>query len=519
MNTGDPNPIQLVTSRCGQAWERLEPLCRRVRERFGVDTRSLAAFRIALGLILLFDLLHRAGDMRLFYTDYGAYPVASYEVTYSQYTGYSLHAFSGDVWFQQLLFVVAGCFALGFLVGYRTRLTGVVSLVLLFSLQARNPAVLNSADILLRHLLVLGLLAPIGERWSVDALRRGRARTRVATVGTAAVLLQPIVVFTTNAILKHQGEHWYAGEALEIAMLNDAMRYYVGNLIVEYSGLMTVLNYAWIAMLAGSILFLLLTVGRVRTLATVAYISAFVGMLLTMAVGLFPAVLVTSVIPFLTAHVWDLLARPVPSHWSGALPDREQLGRLGRPPIEQRLLTLLRDRGYTAVAAYPRSLLTVLGIMAIAWMLVFSAAGVTAYDVPEGIDNTHLDQQAWSLYAPDPSEGYSWYVTEAELTDGTTVDAVSGGPVEFDRPADGSEAYETFRHRKFMNLVRNSADGDTDPAVVEAYAAWACNRTAATQDRPVATVTVYRFYQSSPIDGEYDEPSRRTLIEHDCSRQ
>ncbi len=508
--------VRSVSASARRTWKRLEPIHRRVRRRFEVDTRALAAARIALALILFADLLHRAGDMVLFYTDQGTYPTAAYEVTYSQYTGYSLHALSGDLWFQQLMFVVAGLFALAFLVGYRTRLVGLVSFLLLFSLHARNPGVLNGADRLFRVLLLVALLAPLGERWSLDALRRGSARTRVASVGTAVLLLQPVVVFTSNAMLKHSGENWYAGDGLEIAMLNDSIRVYLGNLIVESPALMTALNYAWVGLIAGSALFLLGTVGRVRALAALAYFGAFVGMLLTMAVGLFPLLLMAAVLPFLTTPFWDALAARVPTAWRDWVPDREQLGRFGRPPLERRLLAALRERGYTRLAAFPRSFLTVLSVLVLVWMLLFAASDVTGRDVPDRLDYSHLDQQSWGLYAPDPSEGYVWYVVEAEFPDGTTVDPVSGGAVDFDRPPDGSVAYENFRHRKFMRLVWASSEGRTTSRIVNGYAEWACRQAHDARDGQAERITVYRFYQPSPLDGEYEEPERWTVTERPC---
>jgi hypothetical protein len=455
--------------------------------------------------------------MVLFYTDRGAYPIAAYEATYGQYTGYSLHALSGELWFQQLLFVFAGLFALAFLAGYRTRLVGFVSLLLLFSLQARNPGVLNGGDRLLRVLLAVALLAPLGERWSLDALRRGSARERVATVGTAALLLQPVVVFTSNAILKHAGENWYAGDALEVALLNDSMRFYLGNVIVEYPALMTALNYAWIGLLAGSTVLLLGTVGRARALVALVYISAFVGMLTSMAVGWFPYILMAAVLPFLTVPFWDALAARAPDAWRDRLPDREQLGPLGRPPLERRLLEGLRARGYTTLATFPRSLLTVVSVMVLVWMLLFAASDVTGRDVPDRIDYDHLDQQSWGLYAPDPSEGYVWYVVEAEFPDGTTIDPVAGGAVDFDRPPDGSAAYENFRHRKFMRIVHASGEGRTSPRIVEGYAEWACRQAHDARDGRTERVTVYRFYQPSPLDGEYEDYSRSTVVERSCA--
>jgi hypothetical protein len=454
--------------------------------------------------------------MTLFYTDQGAYPVAAYEVTYTQYTGVSIHALSGDLWFQQFMFLVAGLFAVAMLVGYRTRLVTVVSFLLLVSLHARNPAVLNGGDKLFRVLLFLAVLPPTGERWSIDALRRGSARETVASFGTAAVLIQPVVVFTANAILKHRGTNWYAGEALEIALLNDAMRIGLGNVIVEYPALMTALNYGWITLLAGSSVFLLLTVGRLRTLAALAYISAFIGMLSAMAVGLFPLVLTASILPFLTAPFWDRLAARVPAGWIERVPDSDQFGPLGKPPLERRLLDRLQGDSRTVAVRGPRVLLTSVAILAFLWILVFAASDVTGRDVPDQIDYEHLDQQSWGLYAPDPTTAYSWYVVEAELDDGTRVDAIDGGAVDFDRPPDGSDAYKTFRHRKFMRLVWNSGEGDTSRLVADSYGEWACRQANERYDGRADRVTVYRMYQSTPLDGSYEEPGKHLTLQRDC---
>lgn len=502
--------------------ERLN-LRRRVESRFEVDSRSLAAIRIALGFTLLFDLIHRAGYMEVFYTDSGVYPLIAYENTYTRYNGLSLHAASGELWFQQLLFVVAGIFAVLFIIGYRTRLIGFASLFLLVSLHGRNPAVLNGGDRMFRVLLFVALITPLGERWSIDSLRRGSARSKVVSFGTAALLIQPIVVFTSNAIQKHAGEEWYAGDALQIAFANDVMTINLGNLLAEYPHLLTVLNYGWVTLIAGSVVFLLLPVGRLRALAALAYMSAFAGMAVTMTVGLFPLLLTASVIPFLTAPFWDTAARIVPSRFSGLSKriDADSLGPLGRPPVEHRILDSLRenhDFAVSYVVAFGESVLTVFGFLAIVWMLSFSAADVTGYDLPSELDYSHLDQQSWGLYAPDPSTSYSWYPVGAELENGTEVDAFDGGEVDFDRPPDAAAEYETFRHRKFMQKVEDSGEEDSSDYIAEGYAEWAC-RQAIEKHGAVEKVTVYEMYQSSPVDGEFEEPLKLTVIEYDCSSQ
>ncbi|MEF8778937.1 MAG: HTTM domain-containing protein, partial [Natronomonas sp.] len=428
--------------------------------RFRIDTRSLAAIRIALGITLLFDLVHRAGFIEMFYTDSGVYPVSAYETTYSQFTGVSLHALSGALWFQQVFFVVAGLFAVAFIVGYRTRLVGLVSLLLLFSLQARTPAVLNGGDRLLRVLLLVALVTPLGERWSIDALRRGSARSSVVGFTTAALLLQPLVVFTVNAIKKHRGETWYAGDALEIALHNDVMTIFLGDILVDYPTLLTVLNYGWVTLLSGSVVFLLLFVGRLRMAAALVYTSAFVGMATAITVGLFPLALTASILPFLPGLFWDRMRRYVPPAIGKRRPSPAALGPLSGPPIERRFLAFLRDSDHefaaSHIVAYGQSLVTILGFLILVWMLLFSVSNVAGQDVPDEIDYDHLDQQRWGLYAPDPGESYSWYISEADLANGSTVDALEGGEPNFDRPPDAAAEYDTFRLRKFMQAVRRS---------------------------------------------------------------
>ena len=491
------------------------PAVAAARRRLRVDTRALAAMRILLGTILLVDLAHRAPGIEKYYTDSGVYPIAVHEATYTQFAGLSIHALSGSLWFQSLLFVLAGLFALAFVVGYRTRLAGVCSFVLLVSLHARNPAVLNGGDILLRTLLPLALLTPLGERWSIDAVRRGSYRETVMNAATTAVLAQPLVVFTQNAVLKHQGETWYAGEALQIAFANDEMTVLLGNYLGSYPTLLELLNYGWVTLLAGSIGFLFLTAGRLRAAAALVYIGAFLGMVPTLMVGLFPFVLTASVLPYLTPPFWNAVVRVLPD----AVTTPPPAGRLGwwfgGEPIERRLAETAAWRGRGDLVAFGRayagSLLTILGVFALVFVLLYGVGHVAEYEPPYEAEATAILDQSWGLYAPNPTDSYSWFITNATLDNGSTVAAVRDSP-SFDRPPDAATTYDSFRERKFMSAV----SGDTDGAIGRGYAEWACREATGRYGQPTESITLYRMIQPSPVDGTYDDPTRQTLIEHDC---
>jgi hypothetical protein len=488
-------------------------LGRRVLARVTVDSRALAAFRILLGSAILYDLLRRAQYLEMFYTNQGVYPLDALELTDPAYSDASIHAVSGAPWVQQALFLVAGLLAVAFVVGYRTRLVGLLSLALLFSLHGRNPLVLNGADRFFRVILLVSLATPLGERWSIDALRRGTARDTVAGFGTVALLCQPVAVFTANAAHKTAGTTWYAGDGLEHALKNDVMTVFLGDVLVNYPAVVTALNYVWLTLLAGSIVLLLGSAGRLRVLVVFVYLGAFAGMALSMTVGLFPLLLSISMTPFLAPPFWEQLARRTGDARSRlpSLPERVH-ERLARPPVERRLLAALRARGYESIASvtltYARSLATVLGVLILAWVLLFTANDFTGH-IPEA---GAVDQQEWWLFAPNPSTSYEWYTAEATLANGSTVDALDGGTVTFERPAEPAHEYATFRHRKFMASVQSSAGTNPPGIVATSYADWVC-RQARTHGR-VDHVAIYRFSQH--IDDQNPDLTPLLTVKREC---
>ena len=67
-----------------------------VVRRLEIDLRALAAFRIALGTLVIVDLLLRSRHLTAFYTNDGVLPL---EALFSDYSSvYSLHAVSGEAW-------------------------------------------------------------------------------------------------------------------------------------------------------------------------------------------------------------------------------------------------------------------------------------------------------------------------------------------------------------------------------------------------------------------------------------
>ena len=139
-----------------------------VRRVFSLDLRSIALFRIMLALLLLADLLLRTSNISTFYTDQGVLP-RDHWLNLSNRWQWSLHAASGELWWQVLLFGIAGVSALALLIGYRTRFAAFASFVLLASLLNRNGLVLQGGDNLLIIMSFWALFLPLAARYSVDS--------------------------------------------------------------------------------------------------------------------------------------------------------------------------------------------------------------------------------------------------------------------------------------------------------------------------------------------------------------
>ncbi|MCF2241771.1 HTTM domain-containing protein, partial [Halobacterium salinarum] len=204
-----------------------------VASRLGVDTRSLAAFRVGLAVVVLVDLALRLQSLTAFYTDSGVLPRAVMRAQYPVVSRASLHMLSGAAWAQAALFAVTAVAAVALLVGYRSTAATFATGVLVVSMHARNPLVLNGGDLVLQMLFVWALGLPLGERWSVDAVDRGAWRDRVVSVATVGVLCQLVIVYTSNAVLKLRGDAWVSGTAVRTVFSLEMFVVGLGHVLSE----------------------------------------------------------------------------------------------------------------------------------------------------------------------------------------------------------------------------------------------------------------------------------------------
>lgn len=184
-----------------------------------IDLLPVGLFRLALGALLFLDTLEIFPNVLLYYSDDGLWPRRLVDTAREPYSVFWLvggAAGAYALYGATLLSLVA------LALGYRTRVSSVVSFVLLASMHARFPFSLDSSDSVARLCLFFLIFCGSGNRASLDALRAARKGTPLPTHGHALPvrLLQAQIgaVYYATASWKMQGPTWRNGTALHYAL-------------------------------------------------------------------------------------------------------------------------------------------------------------------------------------------------------------------------------------------------------------------------------------------------------------
>jgi hypothetical protein len=217
---------------------------RALRWVFGCgDTLALEVLRIGLGLALLLAFAPLTLELETFYGPDGwISEAAALEIGGGPAPLLRL----GAPW-QRLAFHLAFlASAVALTLGWRTRWVKWVAWLGFLAYVQRNPAVVYGVDRFLASFLPILCLAPVGRRWALDgrgAPAAGAAGSLEAFRASACVRLlqlQMAVIFLFAGAHKLQGEMWWSGHALWIALNNYefarwptgwlAERYWLANL-------------------------------------------------------------------------------------------------------------------------------------------------------------------------------------------------------------------------------------------------------------------------------------------------
>jgi predicted DCC family thiol-disulfide oxidoreductase YuxK len=305
-----------------------------VRKYLTIDPRSLGLGRIVLAVLLLFDLVHRAlGGITLWYSNEGLLP--NHTMLWRPPTQWMFSLFYMASWPDEAAFgfVLCGLVYLALLVGWRTRLMQVLSLIAVMSLHSRTPFLENGGDWTLGELALWTAFLPLGCRFSIDSVRASLRRRNVdettaaslndrgalsggaapvVSLAVLAVVLQLANAYFFNAVHKG-GATWRTGSAVHYVLFQDRMVTWFAVWLRPHMSLALSRVLSWSALATEAALPVLLLspfyTATTRRLAIPAVIGLHLGFQAFINLGCFSWAMMSFAPYLLSRQDWELFTR------------------------------------------------------------------------------------------------------------------------------------------------------------------------------------------------------------------
>jgi hypothetical protein len=469
---------------------------------FRLDLRSLALFRIGLGLLILADLAIRSTDLVAHYTDAGLLPRAQVVDMAARPAWFSVYFAVGDTAGTGALFGLHATLALLLVLGIRTRVVTAACWIMMVSLQGRNPLVLSAGDTLLRLCLFWGMFLPLGNRFSFDTRRVPRASpSDVLSAGTIAYVFQLCFMYWFSAALK-TGAPWSDGTALYYALHVDFFAKPGALWLRELTWILPTLTYAalyW-ERIGPALLFVPVWNDRFRLLTIAGFGVFHLSIFKMFAIGVFPMLCIVAWLPIVPGAVWAWLAHRAARHDSAT-------GSPPSPPAGPASATLAVDRPRSMRAITARCTTTALAASALLYVLAWNLRTLDSERVAPYFpvrwnliaDLVRLDQH-WSMFSPAPPTRDGWYVLTGTLESGEDIDLDTGRPPAWSKPPLVVATVPNRRWGKYLMRLR-------DPEYVSLrsrYARYRARRWNTTHHEAdhITTIALFSIEERTPPPGQ-----------------
>ncbi len=503
-----------------------------------IDSRTLAVFRMILGALMVVDILLRSRNFWFMYAESGAVPQSLAE-QYTPETAVSVYYFTTDPTVIALLFVLTALVGIQLLIGYKTRFAIIAGFLLVISLDHHNPLVLSFADTLYRMLMFWAIFLPLGERWSIDAIHRGRdPRPSVASIATALILIQVVFVYVSNAVAKSFSEVWRTGEAATLVLGLDNITFLFGESLRVVPELLQIGGLIWYLMLTFAWLLFFLR-GRLRNAFTGMFLAVHASFALTVRIGQFPYVSIAGVLLFLQGQFWRDGERALrrlgiePARLTPSQARRDAIGSaFPKLQIDDQRVYRARSVAYSVVMG-----MIVISILLVIAVLLLNIGTIT--DDPEEMDDRveetlqettavehietvavslNIDQPGWSIFAPHPRTTDRYYVFAAETADGEYLDVYNDRELTYERAHDElQKQFGTYRERFYMNSIRRAGSWGDAPVHLADHI---CEEYREDRDTELLRINMYQITEEVTIE-TIDSPEDRVreaslMSRHGC---
>ena len=284
---------------------------KKLEELFYADLRSLALLRIGIAIMLLVDLATRICSITQDYTDKGIIPRDAAEAVSQPYS-WSLYFLNGSYEFSLALFIITLILALMLLFGYKTRITTILSYIMLVSLNNRNPIIIDGSDIHLQVILFWGIFLPWNARYSIDFVNSKILRSlpnRVFSFGILGYFLQICFIYVTTSIFKSGPEWTLNYSAIHYALSYDIYALPLAKVLLRFPQVLTILTFfvKWYELFGTLLFFFPFYTSIVRIIAISIFMLMHLGIGSTLLLGLFPFISIVSFFGLLPTLFWESL--------------------------------------------------------------------------------------------------------------------------------------------------------------------------------------------------------------------
>ncbi len=410
------------------------------------DPRSLGLFRVAFGVVLFSDLLRRAWELSFWYANTGLLPNHTLLWRPPAKHLFSLFFTLSSVAEARVGFALCAFVYAMFLLGYRTRLAQVLTLVARVSLNSRLAVLENGGDMVMDLLCLLTVTLPLGNRFSLDSWARARDAasatsgesnakselsdlvTRpVVSVAVLGLILQFATIYLFNASAK-SGHAWRDGTAVYYALHQDKLVTNAGVWMREHLPLQALRLLTWSTLAAEWTAFLLIITPvmsrQARGLAVCAMPFLHLGFAFGLNLGGFTPAMMAYYPLLLAAEHWEWLEQRFGAR---ALALQAKLERTFEP-----LLRRVKAPPPITTPSKPVRWLTegalVLLLVAITTEVLNDNAPVPKALRVHQPDWTHTVieypriLQGWRMFAAEPPRGDTFIYVDAITSTGAHVD-------------------------------------------------------------------------------------------------
>ncbi|KAK5574593.1 hypothetical protein RB653_009846 [Dictyostelium firmibasis] len=282
---------------------------------FGVDKRALAAFRVCIGLIGMYDLIERWPDIKAHYSDEGILPRSTVTESFWNKSWFSFHMMTGSVEGIQLLFLVNLVICFFLTIGYRSRINMFLHYLFVISLQARNNVVGHGGDVYMRVICFFGIFLPLGSVFSIDSafkrpvLRRENKKFVVTNFVSFSLICQVIFLYVFSYVHK-TGDEWRVDyTASFFALQLDYFRTFLVDYIIEFPNLLKIMTILVLYYEGfGSVLFFSpIFTAPIRTFGAFGFTMLHIGFGAFMRLGIFSPTCATGTLVIYPTWILDKL--------------------------------------------------------------------------------------------------------------------------------------------------------------------------------------------------------------------